>query len=285
MQISLSEIKFFTLGVLFILASGCAKYKDDNVVVRSSPADAVAAASQAHVECVDPKSCHPSVALLTSVTGNDIHLCTAFLFKPDIVLTNSHCIPNDLKAENSNCEKRMWVTFPAIDSVGEERAGCYRVLHASDIGTDPKTPRPDFAFIQLERPILERRKMELSAEGLEDGTKVSIFHVTPVRNSRPIKGRIATMSCVVKQGTYFFPSFDHPLRSLGSLGECSAEVKKGNSGSPVVNSEAKAIAILQGAIPKESIKKVAVRDRLTLPDNYSELPVVTNLACVQTECK
>ena len=43
-------------------------------------------------------------------------LCTSFLIGNSLLVTNSHCLPEDLKATGTSCAGRIWANFPASGS-------------------------------------------------------------------------------------------------------------------------------------------------------------------------
>src|SRR6185437_11450194 len=61
-----------------------------------TPADAQKMARNATVECGQLGACPPSIGLLSGNMGAVAYQCTAFLVAPQIAVTNSHCIPQEL---------------------------------------------------------------------------------------------------------------------------------------------------------------------------------------------
>lgn len=235
-------------------------------------------ASTGTVDC-SGTNCHDSVGMLATVHPEKVEYvwglftsqfpvgqCTAFAVSPTVIVTNAHCVPNDLRSTGANCENRIWVTFPKTANFAGQRAGCRQIMVTSTIDEVPGSPNftglPDYAFIELDRAIA-RTPLRLSQDGLADEAAVTIFKVNPISSDK-LAGLMERKQCKALQRTLVIPSFDRADRPIVMLSGCNTI--QGNSGSPVLDESGAVRAILHGT-------KLAA-------GKYPEFSIATNAACI-----
>jgi hypothetical protein len=197
-------------------------------------------------------------------------MCTAFLIAPDLVMTNSHCIPEDLKRPGSDCMDRIRILFPAGSSGVGESLACSHVLKASNLEITENRANEDFAFLELARAS-SRSPLEVSTEGVTDHLSLLNVRMDPTSDTEP-EGVITQDHCTAIQKTQVVPTFDDPIGPLITFGDC--ETRHGNSGSPLIGPDGKVHAILQARF-----KPGALFQQLG-EDPASPLMIGTNLSCV-----
>ena len=204
--------RFFPLFITFLLftALGCAK--DKRAAVTSTPSSTLSSndpctaincqqatppelnatqrlAKNVQVSCKE-NDCDPSVGLLSIVdkgeTAWSAGQCTASLIGSDILVTNGHCIPNDLAKEGSSCLNRLWITFPNDPNHPEydRQIDCGQILFRKKEGG---TEGSDYAYIKLARPS-NRPVLRQSIEGFENETLYRLHKFNPIRMPGGIGG-------------------------------------------------------------------------------------------------
>ncbi len=247
-----------------------------------SPAEAQKMAREATVDCQSFSSCSSSVGLLTGNTGANAYQCTAFLVAPQIAITNSHCIPRDLAAAGSDCSNRIWLHFPETSEYLATSAKCSRVIEAttliglrdSSLGETYSKLQPDFAVIELDRPV-NRSVIPISRDGFQNERNYTIDKVDPVPGYSHIKGRLVSIECTAKYG-------DAPASQFNSSNIFfdNCDVVSGNSGSPVRDGAGAAHGVVQAiSVPTDALSQT--RDPLKQFEIMAKAPRMgTNFACL-----
>lgn len=274
------------LALLALSLSACAKKKDQSsfeAPVFTNPtknmSEAQRQAANPIVSCADAEGkCVAAVGMLTIATEDHSGACTATLVRNDVVVTNSHCIPDDLKRSGSICSDRIWINFPAHPEHPDydARVGCREVLHASDLDSWSEEVKPDYAFLRLERPV-NRPPLALDRAGFRDGEKVEITVVDPYMRNEQIYGRMHTNQCETVFGTSLLPKANDTLSDTLIFGACP--IIKGNSGS-AIRSNGKVRGVIQAFLNSSGIREKLGQSGVQLLDgSIAEINVGTNLAC------
>jgi hypothetical protein len=95
-------------------------------------------------------ACLQAVGQLVTLPPHGLSLCTATLIQPDVILTASHCVP----WENLNTDQSLpggcWFRTPGSAVASR----CIKLLAASKLtSAQSQVVQPDFAYIQLEKPL------------------------------------------------------------------------------------------------------------------------------------
>ena len=201
--------------------------------------------------------------------------CTGFLVSDNIVATNSHCIPYQLKSNSTlNCSKYLGIKFKPTNSNSKNIFTCKRLLSYSSIDVFEQ----DFAFFEIEST--KRKAFELFKEGLEDNEEIKIIKITPLSGSQ-IGGVIETEICNITANSLLNPTAISPWSKTSLSVGCNGV--SGNSGSPILNVNNEVIGILQS---KMNDKYMTIYKKLFQHYNqdllYKQLPphiIFTNLTC------
>lgn len=283
------------LHVFILLAQlaffGCSKGNDDNGLsaqdqFQSQPQyldttseQAKHTAMNAQVSCgsANPADCSPAVGMLVSYTApKSVGQCTAFLVGPQIVLTNSHCIPDDLKTAGSSCSDRIWIYFPELGDLPPLRAGCAQILEASTLPQVVKAT-PDYAVIRLDQPI-HRTPLILNRSGFKDQDEYQIVKIDPQSTTSAI-GAMTRATCKAKHNSIVVQDSGDDRSLNMALGDC--QIVHGNSGSPLLDSEGQVRGVIQIKF-EESLLGMALLKLSTplLDDSVGTLSAGTNFACL-----
>lgn len=211
-------------------------------------------------------------------------VCTGFLISSDLILTNSHCVPDEVKENPSVCPQQIGIKFPASKQIGEESLACGRLLKASEVyATGPMAfLQSDYALIQLEQRTV-RTPLRLSRAGIEDKTYYQAITIDPVTTTT-LAGEVSLKSCLAIQGSQAFPSFQYfldPVVSLfGHKDEC--RIIHGNSGSPLVDEMGVVHGLIQAGSAEQFDHFLAqmVQFGAWKPSSGLTMALASNLACL-----
>ncbi|OFZ54127.1 MAG: hypothetical protein A2428_12305 [Bdellovibrionales bacterium RIFOXYC1_FULL_54_43] len=276
--------KFILFASTFIIAgtfAGCGKNEPDPSIDDSIPVanltEAQQLAQQTKVYCSQSNTdCSPSVAMISVTTPASVGMCTAFLISDDLLATNSHCIPDDLKAADSDCSARIWAFFPENGPYAASREDCARVLTASPIKEN--TLRQDYAFLKLKNPVA-RPSILLDHSGFEDLKSYFITKVDPYTGNNIPEGFVRKTECKAVYATVALPSFNDPFAPLALLSDC--EIVHGNSGSPILDSNGNAKGIIQAFLSINfSDPRNEELSRELIDSDVAKMNVGTSFACI-----
>ena len=164
------------------------------------------------VICEDADACPETVAGLLA-DGDSV--CTSFLVKDDVVATNLHCLPENMRKAGASCKDRIRLTFPERKSSAEEIVECDKVVSVSQKAKD--TPlTPDFAFLRLAKKM-NRAVVKLNTQGVANNETLTIFKIDPHDEI----GVLRKVTCQAAQGSMLNPLFKTAQSSVVTFVPCS----------------------------------------------------------------
>jgi V8-like Glu-specific endopeptidase len=276
-------LRALLLSLLAITLSSCANEAKEESKPASGaytiPVETLAEgqkiAQEAVLEC--GTDCSPSVGLLAYATPEHAGQCSAFLVGDDIVATNSHCIPDDLKEAGSSCKNRLWMHF-AKDGSKETSIACDQVIFDSK-NNKGFTDKPDYAYIKLAKAST-RPSLRITRDGFPEGAQVYIQKVNPVKGAGRMKGKQERVECRTVQNSNSLLSFFHPYSPTAFITECL--VIKGNSGSPVLAKDGSVRGVVFAFQDPNDVKEVVAKNKnLKLKEGLSRLNFAANFACLR----
>jgi V8-like Glu-specific endopeptidase len=236
---------------------------------------AVAKAKAATVDCAPGATCSPSVGLLSFTTPNDASQCTASLVAPDIIATNGHCVPEDMRQAGASCEGRAWMNFVKSSNPDfETQLECESVLFVEKQKYASVSETPDYAFFRLKKAS-RRPFNRISRAGFADGEEITFEHVDPVKAEGKVYGVQKAIQCRAIQHSMLSISFTHNLAPVGLFEDC--KVIFGNSGSPLIGRDGTIRGVMHAkpGVTEQSLKA----KKITLTEALTEHGFGTNYAC------
>ena len=255
------------------VSSSCVQIADpagDNIVTYHQPNETIEqmiAGAEIHCQDTSSQACSPSVAMLISKNQSstpgmtDVHLCTSFLIAPDTMMTNSHCIPTELRTAGASCAGKIRFLFADAGGVAKETAGCDQIISASPISNEESETisdlslQPDYAVVHLDR-VMGRPSFPLSRGGVADLMQLQVDSMEPTSKTEA-KAVLISRTCTAHQGTDDVPQFKQNFSSTIATKECTVHL--GNSGSPMRDSDGAVRGILFAiAVPNSKAKGISL---------------------------
>lgn len=204
------------------------------------PVDGIAGSIPKYELLCSEGACLSSVGLVVAAIPDvEAMRCTAALIAPDRVLTAGHCV--DRAAHPSD----VWIGFPETADHVEEWVAGDRVLHRSIYEPQKKLLQPDYAVIQLKRP-LSRAPLATLALAPSPGDIVRMVSVTPDR-FYDHRHHIAVRRCRVESSSFARSTFGPKADDVGWLSRCP--IREGNSGAPLLDVRGRLRGLVHGAAP------------------------------------
>ena len=278
------------LGLTLLAAlSSCAKEKSATPTAEGAatakayivPAENLAVAQMmakgAVVTCAPGSNCSPTVGLLSFAMEDGAAQCTASLVAPDIIATNAHCVPDDLRAAGSSCKNRMWMNFIPSKTPGfETQIECDRVLIAKGAGVQEEA---DYAFIKLAKPS-SRPTFRVSRGGFADNEMFKIEKVDPVHTKGQMRGEQKEVDCRAIQHSVLAPKYTNSLYAVPLMAECL--VIHGNSGSAIRALDGTARGVIFATLDVEKLPEAFAKGGIAVENNKVQyMGLGGNFACLE----
>lgn len=242
---------------------------------------------EAQVSCEDQGECHGSVGLLVAKHNESVGICSAFLTAPDTIMTNSHCVPDDL-TPGASCDGYIEILFPAVEDLKKERTTCKTVMARSNHNESSALLSQDFAILKLSKEV-SRPSLSLSRKKTLPGEVLSVVSMTPASSKSPVGVISRPRPCPLLGKNMLNPHLPNVDKPILFFSECN--LVQGNSGSPMLDSSGAVRAIGQGYLNEEKFSKLL---GTMLLEDLGQIDVGTSISCisidssssgVSTECK
>lgn len=307
LQVDSIMLKFFFGVVLF---TGCSQPKygqpvdmiGDNgktTYLFASEAEASRAASEYTLRCKTPGACPENVGTLVLTTPHStiFSTCTFSLIADDIIITNRHCLADELAHRGVSCLGRIDFLLLQHGSADKSQIfSCDKVLSVPDEYIESKSlQQRDFAVIKIfrKKPNFITKDPRIlpfviNQLGLPDKQKFHVIVTDPEPNMQ-LTATIREQTCTTFMSPYLYDSYASANDPVVGFENC--KIIHGNSGSPVLDSEYKMRAILNELIDKKTIDLNFAAElaaggeamRLVHTDQYmnkKDLAGGINLSCV-----
>lgn len=259
------------------MLSACSKSKEspsaNSLVLETrveSLKEANALAKLSTIEC-SLESCPSAIALSIGTSPTSLLRCTSFLVSEQLVLTNSHCIPSRVKMLPDTCPESMEFVFPAGENLPEERVRCGKLIARTE---RPNSISPDLALVELAAPV-NRKSFEPSPFGIAPNEFLTAWKLAP-KNAETFQ--VQKSICVAKANSYRFPLYRDSDSPVVLLGDCDSQ--ETNSGSPLINSQGKAVGVLQATWNLQELERKNWIPFLREGETFSSFALGTSLKCL-----
>lgn len=209
--------------------------------------------SRAQVNCADPEKCSPSVGMLMVGSDNNrVSRCTSVLVEPDLIVTNSHCIPEAWRVPGFRVPQYMSkVAFALAGDHPREIVDIVQVIRASPLTKNNAIGDQDYAILKLSRAV-ERPPVQVDSNGAPSDGKFTVIKINP--NLESLDGDMQVTECRnARNSIYNYSRLDRkPLTFF--LHRCG--IVSGNSGSPIFASNGKVVGIAQAKVDKISVESL-----------------------------
>ena len=226
------------------------------------------------VSCADG-NCNPAVAMLIATTDGGLGACTASLVGPDLMVTNAHCIPDDLRnRDRADASGRIYLFFPSTNGYGEERAEAATVVKSEH--WEARTATPDYAYVRL-KAASRRPVLPMSGDGFVSGTRYALEKVDPFPQGDHFSGLLRKTTCTAIGPTLYTPADDRPMTANSAFHDC--DIEHGNSGSPILDDAGRIHGVIQ-SMYSPSLLGALLGSSKFLDGMPRSLGFGTNLGCV-----
>ena len=268
------------LILFLILSSACSPQNSRNKQEENLKALDIIQKTDFRCETNSSKNCPDNIGLVISIF-NDAHgRCTGFLISSKRVVTNSHCIPDEVKKDPSLCSSKIAYSYYSNNK--RYNLGCKKLIDFSNNkSSDYKAETNDYASFEIEDTKIQA--FETSKDIITDNQLITSISI--VKNQ---KKQLKFEKKICKSILYY-DYFDEPNTSYAKYFRSSCKIKGGESGSPVLNHKNELIGINTSSYlnVNKNLKKndIHIQTRLNtdLLDNDTEISLHHNVKCINTD--
>ena len=208
--------------------------------------------------CEDPEDCPNYIGSLVTFSKETenytesytVNFCSQQLVGHNLVLTNKHCVPEDIAYEGADCYGRIQAKFPETKDYSSEALNCSKVIKITQNYAGTFVDRPDWALLEL-RKSSQRPAPQTLATGIPFGTSVTVYPtyftsqeetLEEGQSLRYAHGLIRKASCRSTRRHFFSGRYIHPKSSIATI-VCDNDIVPGNSGSGFYDKDQNLIGI------------------------------------------
>lgn len=199
----------------------------------------------------DLDNCPEGVARILIYVPQKLGGCTGFLVDKDIIATNYHCLVSYFGRKDQNLKHDFAVFFPQTKSKKMERFAISSIIeHTKYFIHNPTLGTSDYAFLKLERGV-DREIIPMSFDSPKNGDKTAIWSYNfynVLEDPNHLYSILEKEECQLERESLLGLHGKTADDLLIFLSPCN--VKPGNSGSPILNSNGKALGIIYGGKKK-----------------------------------
>lgn len=205
--------------------------------------------------------------------GQDFLLgtCSGTLYQNKYIITNSHCIPAELKKAGANCTDQIKVAFPATKTLPAEGVKCKRIIQAYD----EDSQQPDIAVFELENLIFRQSSVVLNQNAFGENINVYAHTMNPTNSTL---GTITKKSCKMSLDNALLMETDKTASS-GAIFGSNCDVISGNSGSGLFNEAGQMIGAVYARLDRPTFNS-KMNDAGIKYNDTSYFGVASNLGCL-----
>jgi V8-like Glu-specific endopeptidase len=223
-----------------------------------------------HATCMEEEGCLEGVGMIVASETNDYaYRCTGFLMANNIMVTSGHCIPQDLRFKNANCNGRVYLVLPGTETKEAQTLECESLISFNQ----EKGSLYDYAFFKLAKRT-NRKPIIVNSDDRLNHQLSTIWKSNP---NNKYEGRIYKTSCQLHQSAINSEFFDGPKTGVINYSGCVT--RKGNSGSPVLNTTGEVIGIHQSSLKSTSDLGIVIK-KYVRSRSFFASGTATNFGCL-----
>ena len=182
--------------------------------------------------------------------GYTIGACSLSLIVSDRVLTNAHCIPENISRVGESCLGSIRIVFPKTDKEPLETFGCEKILNKASVLKNPDNP--DWVILKLDKPSV-REPVTFDFGGIGYMEPVTLYKVDfDIETFSSSRGTIVRTSCLANTNNMLSTEFLGPVSPLFNVSDCDKKLVIGNSGSAVLNKDGNFIGLFSFISPDKN---------------------------------
>ncbi len=199
-------------------------------------------------------------------------VCSGTLYQNRYIITNSHCIPPEIKRAGALCSDQIRVLFPNTNQYISQNARCSRVIQAyqQDQG------QPDIAVIELDKNVY-REEIRISKNSFVENSKVYAYTMNPSSYDKTV-GTITQKKCTLTTDNAFFMSTSQSSNGAVLYGN-DCNVISGNSGSGLFNERGEYLGAVFAKVEMTALYELFAKKRI----NHAmtgPMGIVQNIGCL-----
>lgn len=276
-------MKSFVITSLTLLFAACAPNNSENQNSLRGPevGGIVEILSQSELQCGKSDVCPADVGMVVIRMNDSLGQCTGTLVAPDLVLTNSHCIPQDLKDQpNANCNDFLGFV-KRDDKALKQIASCQELVYFSILSAGAEGNADiDFALFRISHALVRPNEIhKISRNGFSDMASYHIYAVDPIDNELGVPdGNLVRKDCLAVFGSLLVPEFNSKLSPLVSFFGDSCHVIGGNSGSSIRSENDDILGVMnKGHRPGSQSSGLFHNSKNVVPESFG---LGINFACL-----
>lgn len=201
-------------------------------------------------------------------------VCSGSLYQNKYIITNSHCIPEELKRAGANCSDQIKILFPQTRLYAGESSRCARVIQAFNNDQN----QPDIAVLELERSIY-RDNLTISKNNFIDNSKVYAYTMNPNPYDSNV-GNIVLKKCTLSIDNALFMSNSNQSHAAVLFGN-DCNVIGGNSGSGLLNEKGEMIGAIYAKVDLAKLTELFTEKGI-MNTITTYMGVVQNIGCLNS---
>lgn len=201
-------------------------------------------------------------------------VCSGSLYQNKYIITNSHCIPEELKRAGANCSDQIKILFPQTSLYSSQSSRCARVIQAFNNDQN----QPDIAVLELEQSIY-RDNLTISKNNFIDSSKVYAYTMNPSPYDSNV-GNIVLKKCTLSIDNALFMANSNQSHAAVLYGnECN--VIGGNSGSGLLNEKGELIGAIYAKVDLVKLTELFAEKGI-MSSISSYMGIVQNIGCLNS---
>ncbi|MBT7609999.1 MAG: trypsin-like peptidase domain-containing protein [Bacteriovoracaceae bacterium] len=200
--------------------------------------------------------------------------CSGTLIDEQYFITNSHCLPIELRENGKECSKQMNIQFPKTNKFPRENLNCILVSH-----TFPYEEwYPDLAVIKVQKSKYSRVNTSLKKNDLSNKQPVHAYTMNPSKVDKTL-GTIVRKDCLVSLDNAFTFEVDKSVGNFLITGS-NCHIISGNSGSGLFNSKNELIGVVHIKIENDKLEKIFNNNYVNF-ESFTHMGFAVNINCLK----